>query len=555
MTTEAASRAGEPTLADVLGAIAAAPTLTAPQRHDMASAVRTTCRMLGRTPEQTSAEPPRLARRLAEVSPAAFGISKGRWANVRSLLHKALTLTKPMMPGRHRAPLSAEWQALADRLDGGQAIRLSRLFHWLTDHGITPTGVTVGDLEAFGTALRDSTLAKKPEEAWRGTAWAWNKAQRAVGGWPAITVTVTKRRQPYTLPWSVFPPSLKADVDRYLDRLAGRDLLEDLPFRPARPETVAFREHQLRTFASALVHRGRDPATLRCIADLVEFETFKDGLRFFLERRGDKTSVSLHNFAGTLKAIARHHVKADAATLDRMHAVVKRLELPSHGLTRKNRDRLRPFDDPAMVQALIELPHRLMDRASRGKPNARAAALLAQMAVAIEILVMAPIRLKNLLDLEPDRSLVAAGTTLHLVFEPNEVKNGEVIDIPLPTESAELIKLYSERYLPLLAPAGNSMLFPGEGVGAKSRSTFRQQLGRAIFQYTGLRMNPHLFRHARAKIHLDRHPGEYAIVGTALGHRSIDTTREFYTGFENAAAMRRFDELILALRRRPKEQP
>ena len=81
-------------------------------------------------------------------------------------------------------------------------------------------------------------------------------------------MAIPKKRQPYTFPWSYFPPSLKDDVDRYLDRIAEHDLLEDLPFRPVRAETVAFRERQLRTFASALVHRGREPASLRRIADL-----------------------------------------------------------------------------------------------------------------------------------------------------------------------------------------------------------------------------------------------------------------------------------------------
>jgi integrase len=236
-----------------------------------------------------------------------------------------------------------------------------------------------------------------------------------------------------------------------------------------------------------------------------------------------------------------------------MHAVVKRLELPNQGMSRKNRDRLRPLEDPKRVRTLIDLPHRLMDKARRGKPTRRSA-LVAQTAVAIEILLMAPIRLKNLLDLELERSLVAAGPILHLVFEPHEVKNGDPIDLPLPRESTDLVKVYCKHYRGLLAAASNSMLFPGENGGAKSRSAFRQQLGRAIFQNVGLRMNPHLFRHARAKLHLDRFPGEYGLVAAVLGHRSIDTTRKFYAGFENAAAMRHFDELILTLRRQPKEQ-
>jgi integrase len=220
-------------------------------------------------------------------------------------------------------------------------------------------------------------------------------------------------------------------------------------------------------------------------------------------------------------------------------------------LTRRNRDRLRPFDDPGNVQALIDLPQCLMKEAGSGKLSPRNAALLAQTAVAVEILLMAPVRLGNLLSLEFDQNLISSGSTLHLVFEEHEVKNRRTIDISLPRESADPIKEYRDRHLPCLSAPGQGKLFPGREDGVKSRSTFRQQLHRTILRYTALRMNPHLFRHARVKIHLDRHPGEYAIVSTALAHASIDTTRNYYAGFETAAAMRHFDEVLLALRRKP----
>jgi len=196
-----------------------------------------------------------------------------------------------------------------------------------------------------------------------------------------------------------------------------------------------------------------------------------------------------------------------------------------------------------------------MKEASCGKLGPKRDALLAQMAVAVEILLMAPIRLRNLLALEFGRNLIEAGATLHVVFEEHETKNRGVIDIPLPPESAALIKEYRDRHLVHLAGAGQHQLFPGRAGGEKSRSTFRMQLSRTIRRYIGLEMHPHLFRHARAKIHLDRHPGEYATVSTALGHASIETTRTFYTGLENAAAMRHFDEVILKLRRKKKLVP
>src|SRR5262249_48244965 len=146
MTYTVPSRAiSELTLADVLAAVAAAD-LPKTQRQNLASAVRTIARLLGRPPELLAADPQRLAQRLCDVSYIAVGLSKGRWANVRSLLNQALALTRPMLPGRHRTKLSPAWQALYDALpQRGHAIRLSRPLHWLSDHGIEPAAVRLED--------------------------------------------------------------------------------------------------------------------------------------------------------------------------------------------------------------------------------------------------------------------------------------------------------------------------------------------------------------------------------------------------------------------------
>jgi site-specific recombinase XerD len=550
MSTDLPSRATQLTLQDVLAAVAAAD-LAKAKRQDLASAVRTAARALGHPPEEISAAP-LLAKRLAEVAPAALGISPGRWANVRSLVGKVLALTRPMLPGRHREPLSAEWKMLVDKLARGHTTRLSRLLHWLSARGIEPSMVTEKDLLQFSEELRKASLARKPEQTWREVAWVWNKTAREVAGWPTIAITIAARRRTYTLPWSAFPPSLKADVDRYLDRLAGRDLAEDGP-RPARPATLELRGRQLRGFASALVHRGRDPSGLTTLADLVTLEAFKTGLLFFYERNGSKTSTAIANLAVFMKSVAKYATNADTEALAKMGAIIRnKLAVPRRGLTPKNRERLRQFDDPANASALLCLPERLMKEARSNKLSARRAALQAQIAVAIEILIMAPMRIENLVNIDLDRHLVRPGRSrdcLHIAFVEDEVKNGTELHFPLPSESVNLIERYLSDYRPLLAEAGNRKLFPGEGMAPKSKGTLRQQISQTIFRHAGLRMHPHLFRHAAAKIYLDCHPGGYEVMRRVLAHKSITTTTEFYTGSETNAAVRHFDEVILNLRR------
>src|SRR5215468_9230121 len=65
------------------------------KRQELMSAVRTTVRALGRSPEDIPADARLLANRLKDVAPAALGISRGRWNNVRSLLRTALSFVQP----------------------------------------------------------------------------------------------------------------------------------------------------------------------------------------------------------------------------------------------------------------------------------------------------------------------------------------------------------------------------------------------------------------------------------------------------------------------------
>jgi integrase len=283
--------------------------------------------------------------------------------------------------------------------------------------------------------------------------------------------------------------------------------------------------------------------------DLVELDAFKEGVRFFLERRGGESSSAIVDLVAAFKAIARHHLHLGQFELDRIGGILRRLGPGRRGLTNKNRARLRPFDDPANVQALLRLPERLMAMAARNRIP-RAGALQAQMAVAIEILIMTAMRAGNLVRLDIDQNLVrlGRGKQLHIVVPAHNVKNREPLDFPLPAPSIQLIERYLKEFWPLLAPPGCTALFPRRFARSKGRNSLGMQISKTVRALTGLEMNPHLFRHAMAKIYLDRNPGGHEIVRRVLGHLSIDTTTTYYTGSETAAAVRHFDETILKLR-------
>ena len=64
-----------------------------------------------------------------------------------------------------------------------------------------------------------------------------------------------------------------------------------------------------------------------------------------------------------LRAIARHHVKVPEQDLVTLSDICRRTAMPRRGLTKKNRDRLRPFSDQRRMDLLLTLPEELMRRA------------------------------------------------------------------------------------------------------------------------------------------------------------------------------------------------
>jgi integrase len=530
---------------------AAVRTTDLPERRkqDILAALNTAARALGKPPDRILAEPRRLLAQLQQVSPQPLGVSPRRWANILSLVRAALAQTHAISTGRSIQRLSESWSTLYRQLDRWQKLKLSRFLRFCSARDIEPAMVTEATFAAFA-AYVDDALLWNPDKIYAAVIDGWGKAQAAVPDWPRLQITRPDRRHRWTLPWSSFPSSLQQECNVYLDRLRGDDPLEEAAFRPVRASTIKSREWLIRGFASALVLSGQDPTTISSLRDLVEIETFKKGLRYLIERSGGKATTAVRDFAWALKVIARHHLNLEPLHLDKMTRIIRRLDVGSPGLTEKNRTRLRQLEDPQQASALLRLPLDLIEIAARNqKPHA--GALQAQAAVAIEILLMAPLRLDNLARLDLEQNLVrpGRGPGMHIVIERENVKNGESLDYPLPPPSVTLIERYLAEFRPRLASSRCTALFPGRGDGPKSPNALREQITKTVHRHTGMQMNPHLFRHATAKLYLDANRGDYETVRRVLAHRSITTTTTFYTGLETGPAVRHFDETILKQRK------
>ena len=559
MTTPDQSDKAEPrprkpqTLAAVLALIQADTSLTIGRRRALASGLRSFAKAVHAPLEELSTRLDALRTRMNRYTPAMVGMSEGRWRNCLSETRKALTHVGIIKaPARSSTPFAPAWAALLAPLNKTHAqIAVSRFARYCTNHGIAPEQVTDADLDSFLLVMTEDSLIKKPREVHQTTIRVWNRMAGVQSGWPTLQLRAPCYSNTYILAWDRYPASLKQEVDAYFDHLAGKDILAELDFRPLKPASLRTRTYQLRAYLAALVHSGIDPQQLGSLGDIVALDLVRVGLRFFLDRSEKKSTKQAHAIAGLLLSLARHWVRLDDRAVDQIRKLVARLKPRQQGMAPKNRDRLRQFDDPENVAKLLGLPEQLVAIAAKTKHPTQSEALLVQIALAIEVLLMVPIRRSNLARLEIDRHLIRSRKGIvHLSIPEHEVKNGMPIDAMMPKGFSALLELYLKRYRPLLETEPTPYLFPGRGNRSKDQDGFGLQISDCIKEHCGLLVNPHLFRSLAAKLYLTAHPGAYGVVRLMNGHKSVETTTRYYCGTESAAALARYDEHVIKLRRK-----
>ena len=547
-----------PTFADLIDRIEAHDELPLRLRQNLTWAFRAVARAIGKEPTAVPAHPEFLRKALDQAAPASVGLSHRAWNNARSLAGKALHwagLTS--IPNHYQATFSPAWSELWARLPNGTALsfQLSRFFHFCSAQGIEPDHVNNEVLDRFSLALVQESIVRDPFEVYRGAIKSWNNAADRIPDWPQQRLNFAKRRKIFSLPWSAFPQTFSADVDAYLRRAAGLDLGDDHFTRAQRPRTLQTRRAQMRLFASAMVKSGVDADSLIDLTRILIPEVAARGLQFLVDRNSGRSSVQISNIALFLPTLATR-LDMPEETVMRLRKMARKLKVTQNGMTPRNREALRAFDDQTAVAALLDVPRRAMCEVLKSGRRGYRKAKLVQTALAVELLLNAPVRIQNLASIDLERHLVEVGVrhnrTVHLRFPAPEVKNANDLEFPLMPESVKFLDIYLSDWHPLLITSSpTSFLFPGKGSDLpKGTGALSGQIRDLVHAYTRLDMPAHRFRHAVAKIFLDRNPGQYEVVRQLLGHKDIATTISFYAGAESASAARHYAKTILGIRGR-----
>jgi integrase len=539
------------TLAHVMQRVESSPDLREAKRRDVLSALRTLAHCIGKPPEQISAAPKSLQREMAAVNYLQAGIGKSRWVNVKSLARKGLRVAGiEIMPGRRRNSIfSPAWCHLRDQCRPSHQMGLSRIMNHCSANGIEPDAVNEIVFSQFELELTDNSLELDSRKIYAQTSRIWDKAAETVPDWPAFRTGVATRPRGYSRPWSVYPQSLLRDIDSFSMRGSAEhcdtNLDEDVP--TLSPATIKGRRITLRLLVHALAESGYQIENITGLDKLVEPNNAKEILEFFIRRKGVKKNAVINGYATLLRTIAKHWVKADRETLDVLKKYSKSTFEKQRGMTPKNRERLRQFDDPANVSVLYVLPAKLMKMARAAEKNSEASFRHATYAVAIEILLRTAVRVENLYGLSLKENIdmptdVRNGNVI-LTFPHYAVKNDQDLTYELPPEFARMIREYLTDFR-FGAAVGSSWLFPNDRGERRNKDGFAQQLKTIVYRYTGITINVHLYRGLMVKMYTDVHPRDFETVSKMLGHRDIRTTMRAYSEGKTIAGQRAFADII-----------
>ena len=377
----------------------------------------------------------------------------------------------------------------------------------------------------------------------------------AGSGWPQVRLSVPRYEQRlYRIGADKVSAAVATDVEAYLTHLRGTDIFSGLP-KPFRPKSVKAVDGHLWRYLSALHHAGVELSGVPSFDALLTPELVKRGMRWFLGRNGDKPSKHIGEIAWALRCYAVKYREPSTETATFFAEVLPKLRQQQTGLSEKNITAMAQFDDPLAVERFLLLPQRLWDLALaktktvEGRTLRQEAHLLVQSAVAIEILQFAPVRIENLNHLRLDQHLVWQGAKLRLVIPAAEVKNSQALDFLLPEATSARVQRYIKDWRCLFLPKSNPYLFPGRDGKAKDQAALRKQIEKTLWDHAALRLTPHQFRHAAAKILLDARPGFYEVARKLLGHKSMMTTYSHYAGAETQAAVELYGDIISDHRR------
>jgi integrase len=537
---------------DAIAMIAAAKELPEHTRRHWPTSLRKIAKVLDKPLAVIPARYSAIRADLLQLHHVQAGLTAKTLANHKSNVKSALLyLAREKGIPQYGTPLTPTWQRLIGQIaDTLTRMRLSSFVRFCSANTITPADVDEIVVDRFLDYRR--RCGKLADDALRRLlARAWNSNVAKIAGWPARRLVEPAVKADVENKWEEFPKGLRMDVDRYLEGLTRiRKSRSGQRVRPLKASTIQTRRAELQAAARMAVKVGIPIDRLTSLAALLSPEVAEKVLDAYWQKNGEEPKLFTIDLAARFLGIAKEIKCLDEADYERLDEIRGSFEHHrKKGLTEKNVVFLRHVLTPGVWGRVVKLPFALMEQARRQRHSPVRAAVMAQMAVAIGILSVAPVRLANLTAIRLGTNLTKPGgpsKNYWLAFPDYDVKNRVRLEYPLEEYLTELIDEYVHNFRPALLRGSNEdWLFPGQRKGAKGKISFSGQITQRIYKATGLRMTVHQFRHAAGAIILKKRPGEYELVRQLLGHKNVQTTINAYIGLDGIQASEIYNKIIL----------
>ena len=213
---------------------------------------------------------------------------------------------------------------------------------------------------------------------------------------------------------------------------------------------------------------------------------------------------------------------------------------------RPSRDRIDPgMPASEMFRRCLAELHRI----SSGPMEKRRDQMMFRDTLLMAMLLICPIRLRNVAMMEIGRHLYRQGPEWHLGFEPQETKTHQPIHLVLPVELDPHIEFYLAHIRPAFPGAsGHDRLWPackGRPMAEETVYMRVRMRSRAIF---GVPLGPHAFRSIAPTCLAESSPGDALYARPLLGHRQQETTERFYIRASQIKAARKVSAALRQIR-------
>ena len=462
---------GEPSFADVIQAIVKDESVSADHKRHWTTSLRKMADYLDRPPSMIPARIPGIGQQIRALHPARLGVNGKTFANHRANARAALNWFKGRKGGLGRqAAMSTAYRDLL-ALIGCRHHRdvISPFFRFVSTEGIEPADICDDHLSAYVAYCGETKFRALSNSSVRSLARHFNHYAETVEEWPEIALGVPAAGAANEdLPWDEFPSGLRCDIEDVLKRRSRpRKSASGRRLRGCKQSTLNLVKRQLEAAVRMAVGTGIRLDELSSLAATLHPNRSEAIIDAYWRADGEQPGSYTIGLGTLFLDLARSETllnSSDLARLEDMRALLEEYRRP--GLTDKNMALIRQVLATKIWGKVVALPRRLLAEANAFRETQPIkSAVSAQLAIAIILLTMAPVRLHNLGTIRIGHNLIrpnGPAGPFHLAFAADEVKNEATLEFPLNDYVTAMIETYIHDHRPELMRGHNhDYLFPG----------------------------------------------------------------------------------------------